>query len=383
MINALFQQRFEIRPTVVVRAPGRINLIGEHTDYNNGWVLPAAIDKSLYFAFAQNGTKKVRIYSIDIAEYIEFPVDLLKKRTDASWSNYLMGIIQQFQNKGENISGFDCVFGGNIPIGAGMSSSAALDCGFASGICQLFDLSYTNLDLALLTQRSDHEFVGVKCGIMDQFASLFGREDHLVKLDCHSLEHEYVPINMKDFSIVLCDSGVSHTLASSEYNKRREECEEGVLFLKKYLTEIKSLRDVKLDDIEKYGHYLPTIIRQRCTYVVEENQRVNEMVIALKDNNFQKIAELMYASHEGLSQKYEVSCAELDYLAELTHSLDFVHGARMMGGGFGGCTVNIVENNKLDVFTKYMKENYYKKTNKKLAVYNCTIKNGVELLSSN
>ena len=298
---------------LVVRSPGRINLIGEHTDYNNGFVLPAAIDKEIICAISANYKNTCRIVSYDLNEEYDFSLHDLKK-AEQGWPNYIMGVVEQFQKSGHDIKGFDCVFGGDIPLGAGLSSSAAMECAFAYSFNILFDCGLEKFELVKLSQKAENEFVGVKCGIMDQFASVFGKTDKVMRLDCRSLDFEYFNFDLTEYRVVLCDTHVKHSLASSEYNTRRKECETGVEILQKHFPEVQSLRDVKLDQLEAHKNEFDPIVFQRCSYVVEENDRVLDSCEKLNKGDLPGFGENMFHSHEGLSKKYEVSCKELDFL---------------------------------------------------------------------
>jgi galactokinase len=342
----------------VFRSPGRINLIGEHTDYNDGYVLPAAIDKSIIAAVNVNSQNLLRFYSIDFEQYFELKITDLKVQ-DHQWANYLLGVVAQFQKRGLNISGLDCVFGGDIPIGAGLSSSAALECVLAFAINKIHGFGLELMELVRLSQKAEHEYAGVNCGIMDQFASMFGKEDHGMLLDCRSLEYEYSPIRLDNYSIVLVNTNVSHNLAASEYNTRRQECEAGVEILKKHKMEITALRDVDSEVLEAHRNEFPNHVYKRCKHVVEENHRVLAARKALNEGNHKRFGQLIYDSHSGLCNDYEVSCPELDFLVELAKESGKVIGARMMGGGFGGCTINFVNHS----FTKEFSEMILKKYN--------------------
>jgi len=338
-------------------APGRINLIGEHTDYNEGFVLPAAIDKSIIFGVQKNHLNSFRFYSIDYDEYQEFnSTELLK---DAKlWSKYLLGVLAQFQKEDITLQGFDCVFGGNIPLGAGLSSSAALECGFAFAINKLSGFHFSSFDLVKMAQKAEHEYAGVMCGIMDQYASIFGKKEQLIQLDCQTNTHEYFPLKMDHHILALVDTKVKHSLASSEYNNRKNECTEGVTYFQQFDKSIHSLRAVSIDMIENHINQPNATSYKRCKYVVEENDRVNKTTQALLQENYDEVGALMYQSHEGLQKLYEVSCPELDYLVELTREMPKVLGARMMGGGFGGCTLNLIEKGFSQDFEKDIKEKY-------------------------
>lgn len=377
-ILAAFQQRFRATP-LLVRAPGRVNLIGEHTDYNGGFVLPAAIDKEILFAVALNNTSSARLYSFDNKEYYTTPLAELRPG-QPHWANYLKGVVAQFEQRGIPVPGFDCVFGGNVPIGAGMSSSAAVECGLAFALNELLGSNLERMELARMAQLAEHTFAGVQCGIMDQFASLFGRPDNVVRLDCRSLEYEYFPFDTQACHIVLCNSGVKHSLASSEYNTRRQECEKGVSVLQKHYPEVKSLRDATVTQLQAHRQEMGDVVYRRCRYVVEENQRVEAACQHLVEGDLTAFGQEMYGSHAGLRDDYEVSCKELDVLVEAARSLPGVYGARMMGGGFGGCTINLVAPEHVEAFVAAMTAAYQQQLGLELETYQTTIVGGVEAL---
>lgn len=383
MVNDIIAKFKEIyhQDPVVVRSPGRVNLIGEHTDYNNGFVLPAAINKEIYFAVAPNNTDKFRVYSYDLQEHAEFTLDQVKK-TEIRWANYLLGVIAQLQKAGHSLPGFDVVFGGNIPIGAGLSSSAAIECGLGFALNYIFQLGVEKLALVKMGQKAEHEFAGVMSGIMDQFANMFGQENHVIKLDCRSLDYQYYPFHISDYRIVLCDTQVKHSLASTEYNTRRKECEAGVALLQQYYPEVHSLRDATEEMLARHEAELDPVIYKRCRYVVQENKRVEAACLDLEKNDLVAFGQKMFASHQGLQHEYEVSCRELDFLADLARQDPAVLGARMMGGGFGGCTINLVKLDGLEAFTQKMEAAYQQEFGIKLKVYIAEIVNGTGLIAS-
>lgn len=356
-------------------APGRINLIGEHTDYNNGFVLPASIDKRIYLAIAPNQTDEYNIISTDFSERVSFTVN--ENAQDLPhWARYSFGVIKELQKLGNSINGFNAVFGGDIPSGAGLSSSAALESAFAVALNELNLLNLDKLTLAKVGQSAEHNYVGVRCGIMDQFASIFGRAEQVMLLDCQSLEHSHFPLHLKGHKLILADTQVKHSLASSEYNKRRAECEEGVLIISKNEVGIKSLRDVTIKKIEPYKEMMGKEIYMRCEYVIEENERVLATSKALSEGNLEAVGALLYQSHHGLQHKYEVSCAELDCLVDAAKSTQGVLGSRMMGGGFGGCTISLVKESAVDAFKKNLTSAFSKQFNRGPIFYDVNIGNG-------
>ncbi|MCD6543336.1 MAG: galactokinase [Flavobacteriaceae bacterium] len=369
-----FKELFKNEP-LLVRSPGRINLIGEHTDYNDGFVFPAAIDKEIHFAVAKNKVNLFRFYAIDLHENFEMNVEDLSK-SDTSWANYLLGVAAQYKKAGYKLEGVDCVFGGDIPLGAGLSSSAAIENGFAFALKEILKASVSKIQMIKMAQKAEHEYAGVMCGIMDQFASMTGKKDHAIKLDCRSLDYEYANINLKDYGILLCNTNVKHELASSEYNTRRKECETGVQILQKYDNSIIALRDVSLSLLQEHREEFDPIVYKRCEFVVKENLRVEEAFSALAKDDIKALGALMYQSHEGLRDDYDVSCKELDLLFDLAKKSDDVIGSRMMGGGFGGCTINIVKKEKVKSFSEGIKKEYSKITGLEPEIYSVKITDG-------
>jgi len=337
-------------PEFTIASPGRINFIGEHTDYNMGFVLPTAIDRKIIFKLRKNNSKN--ICSVYSANYdVSFSVDLKKiKISNIEWENYILGVIYELQQLTDKLRGFDCVLSSDIPVGSGISSSAALECGLAFGLNELFELGLSKLSIVELSQRAEHNYVGTKCGIMDQYASVMSKDDHVILLDCKSIEHEYIPINIKPYKVLLLNTNVSHSLASTAYNKRREECEKGVYIIRNKYDQVNSLRDVDEKMLAEFIGALPEVIYTRCKYVVEENARVLQAVKALKEDRLEDFGDLMYTTHDGLSKQYEVSCPELDFLVEFSKENKAILGARMMGGGFGGCTINLIHEDAIDGF---------------------------------
>jgi galactokinase len=336
-----YRAAFSDEPTMF-RSPGRVNLIGEHTDYNEGFVLPAAVDKAIAFALSPTGGRTGRLQAVDLGEGETFDLDRMIP-SGKRWPNYLLGVVDQFQKGGAKIGGFRCVFGGDIPIGSGMSSSAAIEAGLAFGLNRIFDLGLERLELVKLAQRAENEFVGVRCGIMDQFINIFGRPKSVLKLDCRSLDYAYYPFDRPDLRVVLCDTRVKHELASSEYNVRRGQCEAGVRAIAAHVPSVRSLRDVPLALLEEHRFEIDPVVLKRCAYVIRENGRVEAACAALEAGEFAAFGRLMFASHEGLRDEYEVSCRELDVLVDAAAAVPGVLGARMMGAGFGGCTINLVK----------------------------------------
>ncbi len=371
-----FEEFFRCKP-IISRAPGRVNLIGEHTDYNDGFVLPATVDKEIVFALQKNNTERVRVWALDMDEIDEFVLSEMKPRK--GWINYVIGVFAEMAKRGVKVSGVDIVFTGDVPLGAGMSSSAALESALATGLNFLFQGGLSKLDLALAAQAAEHNYAGVKCGLMDQYASIFGLKDQVIKLDCRSKQHTYYSFDFSEFMLVLCDTQVKHSLASSEYNVRREQCEKGVEIIQKKYSSVKNLRDVTLEMLYELKNEIEPIIFKRCEYVIEENNRVEEACNALINKDFKKFGQYMYQSHEGLQHKYEVSCKELDFLVETARNIPWVLGARMMGGGFGGCTINLISRKRVDDFIDIMTRKYKEKLGLEMKAYKVTIGDGARV----
>ncbi len=372
-----FRNHFKAEPLLVV-SPGRVNLIGEHTDYNEGFVLPGATDKAVVLAVCPRPDAVCHLVARDFDQEFRCEFESLHK-SPLRWPDYILGVVDQFLREGQIIGGFNCVFGGDIPIGAGMSSSAAIEGGLAFALNRLFNLGLDNLTLVKLAQKAENEFVGVRCGIMDQFINIHGRERSVLKLDCRSLEFEYFPFEREDLRIVVCDSLVRRELAGSEYNVRRQQCEEAVEVLKTHEPSIRSLRDVSLDLLGEHQAELDPVIFRRAKYVVEENGRVGEATADLLSGDFQSFGERMKASHEGLRSGYEVSSAELDALVDAALEVPGVLGARMMGAGFGGCTINLVEAGAVSEFKERVTGRYLAVFEKEPAVHVIRIETGTRI----
>lgn len=378
-LTSTFRGTFGETPTLI-QSPGRVNLIGEHTDYNQGFVLPAAIDKAIYLAVGPRTDQKLHFVSADLDSTYQGSLTAIKQ-SSKGWANYLLGVIDQIQKETTLPGGLNVVFGGTIPIGAGLSSSAALENGVAVSLNHLYKLGMEPVPMALLAQRAENQFVGVQCGIMDMFASMMGRVGQVIKLDCRSLEYAYAPMVMDDFRIVLCDSRVKHSLASTEYNTRRLECEAGVAIIRAALgDQIQSLRDVTMEMLNMYVRDQEPLLYRRCAYVVLENQRLLHGVADLEAGDVETFGQRMYESHEGLSKWYEVSCPELDILADIARAHPGVLGARMMGGGFGGCTINLVREEALADFEQVVKQKYAERTGKQTLIHECRIEAGTHVI---
>ncbi|MBF7091579.1 galactokinase [Flavobacterium sp. ALJ2] len=340
-----FKEKFGNEPQKIVLSPGRINIIGEHIDYNDGYVLPAAIDKIICFALEKNNSKKSKIYAIDLNDEFEFDLTKEIQLSDIVWTNYILGVVKQLQDNGFSLEGFNCVFSSNIPVGSGLSSSAALECGMIYGIKELFNLIIKKVDIALLGQKAEH-WVGINCGIMDQFSSVYGLENKVIKLDCKTLDFEYHEANFNDYTLVLFDSNVKHSLFTSEYNTRREECEKGLSIIKNNFPTIKSFRDCTENQLLSIRDKMDKTVFKRVHYVIKEIRRVTQACDALDNGNIEYLGQLLFDTHDGLSNEYEVSCEELDMLVATAKEDDAIVGSRLMGGGFGGCTINLIKKGK-------------------------------------
>ena len=367
--------------SVTVIAPGRINLIGEHTDYNNGFVLPAAIQYAACVTISKREDNQVHLKAIDLNESLVIDALAVLQKTEIQWANYIIGVIVQIAKNHPITTGFNLEIKSNVPIGAGLSSSAAIECAVAFGINELFALGIEKMELALMAQKAEHDFAGVQCGIMDQFASVFGKKDHVVLLDCQSMDYQYFPLNLAGYQIVLFDTGVKHALANSEYNTRRQECEAGVQMIQSKYPAVKSLRDAIIqmlnETVDAQNHQL---IYNRCKYVIEEIERTYAATADLKANQLKAFGEKMYATHKGLSELFQVSCHELDVLINAVIDNPNVIGARMMGGGFGGCTINIVKENQVQEIISSVAQQYLAQTGKALTHYTVTVQDGVRLI---
>jgi galactokinase len=364
---------------LIIRSPGRVNLIGEHTDYNCGFVLPAAIDKAIYMAVTRRDDDELHIVSSDLDHSYRGNAGQILP-SSLQWPDYILGVIQQLQKGGHAVGGFNCVFGGEIPLGAGLSSSAALECATIYSLNELYELGLDTLTMVKLSQKAENEFVGVQCGIMDQFASMFGKKDHVIRLDCQSLEYAYVPFNMDGIAIVLFDTNVKHSLASSEYNTRRQQCEAGVKMIQSHYPGVYSLRDVSMEMLDEWVAPADALIYKRCQYVVKENARLLAACDDLEKGDISAFGEKMFATHEGLSHQYEVSCRELDFLVDEVKGNPAVLGARMMGGGFGGCTINLVKTTAIPQLITATSAAYGKAMNLELKAYVGKIENGTSLV---
>jgi len=376
-----FKKHFDGAEGTVYASPGRINLIGEHTDYNGGFVFPGAVDKGMIAEIKPNGTDKVRAYSIDLKDYVEFGLNE-EDAPSASWARYIFGVCREMIKRGVDVKGFDTAFAGDVPLGAGMSSSAALESTYAYAINELFgENKIDKFDLARVGQSTEHNYCGVNCGIMDQFASVFGKEGSLMRLDCRSLEYKYYPFNPEGYKLVLIDSVVKHELASSAYNKRRESCENVVKAMQETHPNVEFLRDADLAMLEEVKGKVSAEDYMRAEYVIEEIQRVLDVCDALEKGDYETVGEKMYETHHGMSKLYEVSCEELDFLNDIARDCG-VTGSRVMGGGFGGCTINLVKEELYPLFIEKAKISFTEKFGKEPKVYDVVIGNGSRRLDA-
>ena len=367
-------------PPIYVRAPGRINLIGEHLDYNEGWVLPAAVDKYMIFAMSSDPSGRCNAYAVDPDEGVNFSA--LDLNPGESWLNYLMGVMDGFQRRGIQVGGIDVVFGGDIPEGAGLSSSAALCCGFALGLNELLHAGLDRLELARIAQYAEHEFAGVRCGLMDQYASLFSEEGHVLWLDCRTMTHQLIPFAPEGYELLLVNTHVKHSLSSTAYNDRRDSCERAVRLLQKADPAIRTLRDTNVPQLRGIESELGTDDFAKVLYVVQEIERVGLAVSALRERAFVEFGQLMYDTHWGLSQAYDVSCEELDWLVSwAAERQPHVAGARLMGGGFGGCTLNLVRSEFASEFRRQIADGYEQVFHRKPSIYSVKPGSGATLLN--
>ncbi len=345
-------------PELIIESPGRINLIGEHTDYNMGYVLPAAIDKKITFKFKRNESDHLcRIHSTNFQQSMEADLRSLR-RSPVPWENYILGVLEELRMRSDKLRGFDCHLYSTIPEGSGVSSSAALECGLAFGLNELFKLGLPRKELVVLARNAEHNYVGMPCGIMDQYASVMSRADHVMLLDCRSLTHTYIPISIQPYTILLLNTRVTHTLTGSEYGSRRKECEEGVAILQKSHPEVQALRDVTMEMLMASSDEMNTLVFHRCKFIIEENQRVLDMVEALHKNDMPRVGKLLYEGHEGLSTLYEISCPESDFLVTFSGKYPEVLGARQMGGGFGGCVLHLIREDAVEAYTEVISKSY-------------------------
>ncbi|MBC3845346.1 galactokinase [Winogradskyella echinorum] len=373
-VEKSFISEFNTNPLMIF-SPGRINLIGEHTDYNNGFVFPAAIDKGIVLAIEKSDNNYSKVISIDMHEELILNLKNLKKIKENTWKNYIIGVIAEILKKGKEFTNFNCVFAGNIPVGSGLSSSAALENSLALGCNELFNLGLSKRELIHISQKAEHNYVGVNCGIMDQYASMFGKQGHAIFLDCKTLNSELVPVHLTDYEVILVNSNVKHALAESGYNDRYAVCQKIIKLLNK-----PSLRAVSIEELNTLKAKISESDYKKGLYVLQENERVVACKNALKDNDIKSVGEILFQSHIGQSKMYDISCVELDFLVETAKENDSVIGSRMMGGGFGGCTINLVLKKDLQDFKTKVSTRYKEKFNKDCSIYKVKLGDGTRVI---
>lgn len=365
---------------IKTKAPGRINIIGEHTDYNNGFVLPAAIDRYIYQNISlKEDSSLCQLHSEHYDEFIQFNLNDIK-HSEKGWANYLLGVVSELRARGHHMTGFDCKFGGDIPIGGGVSSSSALQVSFILALNNLFDLKLSKIQMAQICQDADHNFIGMKGGMMDQFTILHGQKDKVILLDCETLDYKYIPCELGQYEFVVLNTNVAHNLATSEYNIRREQCEKGLEIINSSSVQHASLRQVNMAKLLESKHHMPEILFKRCWHVISENERTLNAAKALQSHLYSELGILMYASHESLSSHYDVSCDELDFIVNYSIDKPYVLGCRMMGGGFGGCTIALVLKEKKQEFIDGISLAYIKRFSLDLGILNIVIEEGAKVI---
>ncbi|MGC1204998.1 MAG: galactokinase [Flavobacteriaceae bacterium] len=373
-IKTSFQETFKTEPLMIF-SPGRINIIGEHTDYNDGFVFPAAVNKGIVAAIGKSDSNTCLAYATDKKETIEFSLKTIKPYPEGSWQNYILGVVAEIQNRSKSIGNFNIAFGGDIPGGAGMSSSAALENSVVFGLNELFNLGLSKEDMILISQKAEHNYAGVKCGIMDQYASMFGVKNHALLLDCRTVKSKPFKIEFKDYEFILINTNVKHSLSDSAYNDRRSVCESIANMLN-----VKALRDASEFDLEAIKDKVTPENFQKALYVIQENERVVKASKAMDSGDLKMLGALIYQSHHGLQHQYKVSCNELDFLVDQAKSNQHVLGARMMGGGFGGCTINLIEKTETASFKAFVSEAYKNQFKKECSIYSVSLSNGTGII---
>ncbi len=374
-----FKRTFRQNP-LIVRSPGRVNIIGEHTDYNEGYVLPAAIDKACYLAIGLRKDQDIHLVAKDLNQSNVTSLSHIKPAPDGGWPNYILGVVAQLQHRGIAVPGFNAVVSSDIPIGAGLSSSAALECATAFALDALSGARLTRLEMVKMAQKAEHEYAGVQCGIMDQFASMLGKKDHVIRLDCRTLAYDYIPFKLEGLKILLLNTNVKHALASSEYNTRRKECEQAVEWVRAHIPGVNALRDITEGMLDRYVRPKDQNIDARARFVVQEIARLTIGCEDLAQGHVRALGEKMFATHYGLQDMYQVSCPELDFLVNAVAHKKEVIGARMMGGGFGGCTINLVEEQAIPELIRELKPLYERQTNLPLSYYITSIEDGTTII---
>ena len=373
-VKGSFKEQFKTKPLMVF-SPVRINLIGEHTDYNDGFAFPAAINKGIVLAISKSELSVSKAYALNNEELYEFNIENPKPLEDGGWRNYVLGVVAELQKLGKEVGNFNSVFAGNIPVGAGLSSSAALENSFAFALNKLFELGLTKNEMILISQKAEHNYAGVKCGIMDQYASMFGVKKSALLLDCRTVESQPYKIDFKEYKLMLINSNVKHDLSESAYNERREVCEKVSRLL-----QIDALRDASKEDLDKIKEEITEEEFQKALYVIQENKRVKLFSEAIQENDINTLGKLLYQSHEGLRTKYKVSCEELDFLVDSAKENSNILGARMMGGGFGGCTINLILKRDFKRFEKEVLDSFQKKFGKSCAVFKVKLSKGTRIV---
>ncbi len=373
-VKEVFTKEYNVEP-ILIFSPGRINIIGEHTDYNDGFVFPGAVNKGIYAAIQKTDANVSSAYALDKESKVEFDLETIKPLKEGSWENYILGVVAEIKNRNKVIGNFNIVFKGDIPGGAGMSSSAALENSVVYGLNEVFGLGLTKEEMIFISQKAEHNYVGVNCGIMDQYASMFGVKDHALLLDCRTIKAKPFKIEFKNHQLILTNTNVKHSLSDSAYNDRRSVCEN----ISKMLN-VKALRDATEDDLETIKDEVTPENYQKALFVIQENNRARKASKAMEDDDLETLGDLIYASHEGLSKQYKVSCEELDFLVGKAKSTDYVIGARMMGGGFGGCTINLIEKGKEDEFKALVSEPYKEKFGMDCTFYSVELSDGTHVV---
>jgi galactokinase len=382
VLAGIFTQSYHQRPRIF-STPGRVNLIGEHTDYNEGFVLPMAIDRRTFVAAAANGTREVRVRSLDLNDQASFSLDTAEVPFGKNWLGYVAGVALELRSQGAKLSGTDLAILSDVPIGAGLSSSAALEVSVASALLAVNGQQLDPTAVALVAQAAEHKYVGTRCGIMDQLTVSLAQKDHALLIDCRSLKIRNIKLKLPEAVVVICNTNVKHELASSAYNQRRQECEQAVDILRRRLPAIRSLRDVDLEALEPQAQDLSEVLRRRARHVITENARTVAAASALERGHLQEVGKLMYASHNSLREDFQVSSSELDLLVQLAEGFEGVFGARMTGGGFGGCTVNLVRRDRVELFEEYIHKNYSARSGVEPAIYPVVADEGVTEVSMN
>ncbi|HEY1020380.1 MAG TPA: galactokinase [Sediminibacterium sp.] len=379
-LESFFKSKYQLPPAIIVRSPGRVNIIGEHTDYNGGFVLPAAIDKAAYIAVSLRDDTQINLTALDLNETYVTTVSDIKPAVEVNWPNYILGAAAQFIKRGIPLPGFNAVLTSDVPMGAGLSSSAAVECATVFALNELLHTDIERIEMVNMAQKAEHEYAGVLCGIMDQFASMMGKEDQVIQLDCRSLNYEYVPFQLEGIKIVLLNTNVKHSLASSAYNTRRMECMQAVSWIREQYPQVTSLRDADLAMLATCVLPKSELIYKRSRFIVDEINRLLTACTCLQEGNMDALGKNMFATHDGLSKQYEVSCKELDFLVDFVRQRPEVIGARMMGGGFGGCTINLVKASAIDSLLTDIQPAYESAMGLKLDYYIASIKNGTEIV---